>query len=44
MTVDMWKFQMDRMRAEYVRRGIPWLVPEEERALTDYLTRHAGMG
>jgi hypothetical protein len=44
MTADMWKFQVERMRAEFARQRLPWLAPEEERALLDYLTAHAGRG
>jgi hypothetical protein len=42
MTLEMWKLQLDRMRALFARRGIRWLTPEEERALQDYLAAHAG--
>jgi hypothetical protein len=42
MTLGMWEFQIERMRGEYVRRGLPWLTPAEERALLDYLKAHAG--
>jgi len=44
MTLEMWKVQVDRMHAEFVRRGVPWLAPDEERALLDYLGAHAGTG
>ena len=42
MTIDMWKMQMGRMRQLYAQRGIPWLRPEEERVLLEYLGAHAG--
>src|SRR5207244_11492167 len=42
MTLAMWKVQTGRMREEFARRGMPWLVPDEERALLDYLAAHAG--
>jgi hypothetical protein len=42
MTADMWRYQVDRMRALFAQRGIPWLDPRDEQALLDYLTTHAG--
>jgi diheme cytochrome c len=42
MTAEMWNLQIDRMRAIYARRGIPWLAPDEERALHEYISVHAG--
>jgi hypothetical protein len=42
MTLPMWQVQLGRMRGEFTRRGLPWLAPEEERALLDYLGAHAG--
>jgi len=42
MTLAMWKVQIGRMREEFARRGMPWLAPDEERALLDYLAAHAG--
>jgi hypothetical protein len=42
MTVEMWKFQVARMRDEFARRGMPWLTAEEEGALLGYLSAHAG--
>jgi hypothetical protein len=42
MTRAMWEYQVERMRGEYARRGRPWLMPDEERALLEYLARHAG--
>ncbi len=41
MTIAMWRFQVDRMRDEYARRGRPWLTPDEERTLLDWLARQA---
>ena len=42
MTIETWRFQLERMRALFAQRGIPWLTPDEERALTGYLAAHAG--
>jgi hypothetical protein len=42
MTLEMWKVQLARMRALFSERGVPWLSPDEERALLDYLGAHAG--
>src|SRR5207245_2239430 len=42
MTLAMWKVQIARMREEFTRRGMPWLAPDEERVLVDYLAAHAG--
>ena len=42
MTLDMWNVQIARMRTLFAQRGIPWLAPDEERTLTDYLAAHAG--
>ena len=42
MTLAMWDVQLGRMRGLYAQRGIPWLPPAEERALHDYLAKHAG--
>ena len=42
MTLAMWKVQIGRMREEFTRRGMPWLAPDEERTLLDYLAAHAG--
>lgn len=44
MTFAMWEVQIERMRAEFVRRGFPWLPAAEEQALRDYLAAHAGTG
>lgn len=42
MTREMWSVQLDRMRALYAQRGLPWLSPDEEAALRAYLDRWAG--
>jgi hypothetical protein len=42
MTLEMWKLQVARMRGEFARRGMPWLAPDDEQALMDYLAAHAG--
>lgn len=42
MTVAMWDVQLDRMRRLFAERRIPWLHPEEERVLREYLAAHAG--
>ena len=42
MTAEMWKVQVERMRDQFARRGVPWLTPTEEQALMTYLTAHAG--
>jgi hypothetical protein len=42
MTSEMWKVQVERMHELFQRRGIAWLTPDEQRALLDYLARHAG--
>ena len=42
MTLAMWQVQLGRMREEFARRGMPWLTPDEERVLLQYLAAHAG--
>jgi hypothetical protein len=42
MTFSMWEMQFGRMRTLFAQRGIPWLPPDEERVLLDYLRTHAG--
>jgi hypothetical protein len=42
MTLEMWRFQVERMREQFARRGLPWLTAEEQSALMDYLAAHAG--
>ena len=41
-TIGMWEMQLDRKRRLFAQKGIPWLRPEEERALRAYLAAHAG--
>jgi hypothetical protein len=42
MTAEMWDVQLGRMRGLFAQRGMPWLAPDEERTLRDYLHAHAG--
>jgi diheme cytochrome c len=42
MTWPMWEYQLDRMRVLFAQLRRPWLSPEEEALVTDYLKRHAG--
>ncbi len=42
MTWPMWEYQLGRMRLLYTQLRRPWLSPEEETIVTDYLKRHAG--
>ena len=42
MTAEMWNVQVERMREQFARRGFPWLTAEEEGALREYLSAHAG--
>jgi hypothetical protein len=42
MTVAMWDQQLWRMQNLYRQRGIPWLTPDDDRTLREYLARHAG--
>ena len=42
MTIEMWRYQLGRMHALFAERGIPWLAPDDERALQEYLVAHAG--
>jgi len=42
MTWPMWQVQVDRMRALFAQRGLPWLSADEERDLRAYLAAHAG--
>ena len=39
---EMWKFQVERMQGEVVRRGLPPLSHEERDLLLDYLKKHSG--
>jgi hypothetical protein len=42
MTAATWDVQIARMRAEFGRRGFPWLTADEESTLRAYITRHSG--
>ena len=39
---EMWKYQVDRMQGEMVRRGIPPLAPQEMTTILDYLRKYSG--
>ena len=41
MTWPMWEYQLGRMKLLYAQVRKPWLSPEEERLVVDYLQRHA---
>jgi hypothetical protein len=41
MTWPMWEYQLGRMHLLFDRLGKPWLSPEEERLVIDYLKRNA---
>jgi hypothetical protein len=41
MTWPMWEYQLGRMKLLHTQLHRPWLSPEEERLVTDYLQRHA---
>ena len=38
---EMWKFQVERMQGEMVRRGLPPLTEHERNVLLQYLQRHS---
>jgi len=42
MTWSMWEYQLGRMRLLFAQLRRPWLSPEEERLVTDYIQHHAG--
>lgn len=42
MKYEMWKYQVERMQGEMVRRGIDPLTPAETQTILEYLKRHAG--
>jgi hypothetical protein len=44
MTLAMWNVQLGRMRELFARRGLPWLTPAEEEALSAWLARYADDG
>lgn len=41
MTWPMWEYQLGRMRLLFEQLHRPWLPPEEETLVIDYLKRHA---
>ena len=41
MTWPMWEYQLGRMKLLHTQLRRPWLTPEEESLVTDYLKRHA---
>jgi cytochrome c5 len=41
MKYEMWKFQVERMQGEMVRRGLPPLTDRELAIVLDYLRRHS---
>jgi hypothetical protein len=41
MTAAMWEMQVERMRGELVRRGVPPLNKEERETVLAYLRRHS---
>jgi hypothetical protein len=41
MTWPMWEYQLGRMRLLYAQLRRPWLSPQEESLVIDYLQRHA---
>ena len=42
MTWPMWEYQLGRMKLLLSQLHRPWLSPEEERLVVDYLQRNAG--
>lgn len=41
MTWPMWEYQLGRMQILFAQLHRPWLSPQEESLVTDYLKRHA---
>ena len=41
MTWPMWEYQLGRMKLLFTQLRRPWLAPEEESLVIDYLQRHA---
>jgi hypothetical protein len=41
MTWPMWEYQLGRMKLLFSQLGRPWLTPDEERLVTEYLRTHA---
>jgi hypothetical protein len=37
----MWEYQLGRMHLLFTQVHRPWLSPEEEKLVTDYLKQHA---
>ena len=42
MTWPMWEYQLGRMRTLFGQLRRPWLSPDDETLIVDYLRRHAG--
>ena len=42
MTWPMWEYQLGRMRLLLTQLRRPWLTPEEEPLVLDYIKRNAG--
>jgi len=42
LKAEMWKYQIERMQGEMVRRGVPALTTDERGVLLEYLQQHAG--
>jgi hypothetical protein len=42
MTWPMWDYQLGRMKTLFGQLHKPWLDPDEERLVVEYLQRHAG--
>jgi len=41
LTWPMWQYQLGRMKLLFGQLGRPWLSPDEERLITEYLEQHA---
>jgi hypothetical protein len=41
MTWPMWEYQLGRMKTLFLQLRKPWLEPDEERMMVEYLERHA---
>jgi hypothetical protein len=41
MTWPMWEYQLGRMQLLFTQLHRPWLSPEEERLVIEYIRRHA---
>lgn len=42
LKAEMWKYQVERMQGEMVRRGAPPLKDDERATILEYLQKHAG--